>query len=57
MDFLYILSGMLAGTTVVTSRSINANLARKIGLNSSTFFNFIVGLTVSFLVLMVRVDN
>ena len=37
MDFLYILSGMLAGTTVVTSRSINANLARKIGLNSSTF--------------------
>ena len=57
MDFLYILSGMLAGTTVVTSRSINANLARKIGLNSSTFFNFIVGLTVSFLVLMVLGDG
>lgn len=53
MDFLYILSGILAGTAVVVARSINANLARKIGLNSSTFFNFIVGLILSFIILII----
>lgn len=52
MNFLYILSGIMAGTAVVISRSINANLSRKIGLYSSTFFNFIVGLTVSIIVLL-----
>ena len=42
---------------MVFARSINANLARKIGLNSSTFFNFIVGLIVSFIVLILLGDG
>jgi transporter family-2 protein len=57
MEFLYILSGISAGIVVVFARSINANLARKIGLNSSTFFNFIVGLIVSFIVLILLGDG
>ena len=57
MEFLYILSGISAGIIVVFARSINANLARKIGLNSSTFFNFIVGLIVSFIVLILLGDG
>lgn len=41
---LYIIVSILAGVSVVISRIINSNLAKKIGIFQSTFFNYVVGL-------------
>lgn len=43
---------VLAGVSIVVSRIINANLGDKIGVFSSTFFNYIVGFTISLFILL-----
>ncbi len=47
---MHILFAILAGTTIVTSRNVNAMLAKKIGAIESTFFNYFVGLLLSIVV-------
>lgn len=42
---------ILAGVSIVVSRIINANLAKKIGTFQGTFFNYVTGLLVSILFL------
>lgn len=42
----------LAGVTIVVSRIINSQLGDKIGIFSSTFFNYIVGLSISIVILL-----
>lgn len=42
----------LAGVTIVVSRILNAQLGDKIGILSSTFFNYIVGLSLSLILLL-----
>ena len=54
---IYILVAILAGVSVVVSRSINSNLAIKIGLFQGTFFNYIVGLLFSVLFLLFNKEN
>lgn len=51
MIFASILA-ILAGASIVISRIINANLGDKIGVFSSTFFNYIVGFTFSLIILL-----
>lgn len=53
MFILYLLLSILAGFTVVIARSINSNLAEKIGTFQGTLINYIVGLTFSFLFLFI----
>ena len=43
----YIFISILAGVCIVVSRIINSNLAKKIGIFQSTFFNYVVGLLFS----------
>lgn len=43
---------VLAGVSIVVSRIINANLGDKIGVFSSTFFNYIVGFSISLIILL-----
>lgn len=43
---------LLAGISIVVARIINANLGAKIGIFSSTFFNYVVGLTLSIIILL-----
>ena len=42
---------VLAGVSIVVARIINANLGDKIGVFSSTFFNYIVGFAISLFIL------
>lgn len=49
----YIIIAVLSGVTIVTSRSINFVLAEKIGMYQSTFFNYVLGLIGSFLLLLI----
>jgi len=53
MYLIYILFSILAGVAIVVQRIINFKLSDKIGLFQSTFYNYIVGLTCSFLALIV----
>lgn len=48
---LYVIAAFLAGFSVVISRTINSNLASKLGLLQGTIFNYIVGLLFSFIFL------
>jgi len=50
---LYIIIAILAGSCIVISRIINFNLANKIGIFQGTFFNYAVGLFLSFLFLII----
>lgn len=43
---------VLAGASIVISRIINANLGDKIGVFQSTFFNYVVGFTLSLIILL-----
>lgn len=54
---IYILIAILSGVTIVVSRVINANLAEKIGLFQSTFYNFLTGLILSTLLLLFTKEN
>ncbi|MDS0524623.1 DMT family transporter [Clostridium sp. SHJSY1] len=49
---IYILISVLAGVTIVVARIINSNLASKIGLFQSTFYNFLTGLLFSSIILL-----
>ncbi len=53
MYLIYILFSILAGVAIVIQRIINFRLSDKIGLFQSTFYNYIVGLTCSLLVLII----
>jgi transporter family-2 protein len=53
---IYILVSILAGVTIVISRIINSNLASKIGLFQSTFYNFLTGLLFSSIILLISRD-
>ena len=46
---LYAVLAILAGVSIVISRTFNSNLASKIGIFQGTFINYIVGLFFSFL--------
>lgn len=50
---IYILFAILCGVTNVLSRSVNFVLSDKIGMYQSTLFNYIFGLSGSFLLLLV----
>lgn len=52
-----IIVSILAGSTIVVSRTINAKLAEKIGTLQSTLFNYIVGLIISTIFLFVMKDR
>lgn len=54
---LYILIAILSGITIVISRIVNANLADKMGLFQSTFYNFLTGLLFSSLILFFANEN
>lgn len=47
MFYIAILVSVMAGVSIVLARTINANLAKTIGLFSGTFFNFVTGLFTS----------
>lgn len=49
---LYILVSVLAGVTIVVSRTINSNLASRIGIFQGTFFNYVVGLFFSIIFML-----
>lgn len=44
---VYIIIALAAGVTVTSARLINSNLGSKIGMLQSTFYNYVVGLSVS----------
>lgn len=50
---IYIIIAVLSGITIVTSRSVNSVLADKIGMYQSTFFNYVLGLIGSLLLLFI----
>ncbi|RDY27847.1 DMT family transporter [Romboutsia weinsteinii] len=50
---IYIIIAVLSGFTIVTSRSVNSILAEKIGMYQSTFFNYVLGLTGSLILLFI----
>lgn len=50
---IYIIIAVLSGFTIVTSRSVNSILAEKIGMYQSTFFNYVLGLTGSLVLLFI----
>lgn len=49
----YMVISVLAGVSIVVARIINSLLASRIGTLQSTFFNYITGLSVSFVFLMI----
>lgn len=48
-----IIISILAGVSIVVARIINSNLANKIGILESTFFNYVVGLIFGVLFLII----
>ncbi len=50
---MYIIMAMLAGGTVVISRTANAALGKKEGIYYSTLYNYVVGLLFSVIVLAI----
>lgn len=50
---IYILFAILCGVSNVLSRSVNFVLSEKIGMYQSTLFNYIFGLSGSFLLLLI----
>ncbi|MCC3864754.1 DMT family transporter [Terrisporobacter petrolearius] len=50
---IYILFAILCGVSNVLSRSVNFALSEKIGMYQSTLFNYIFGLSGSFLILLI----
>ena len=50
---LYILLAILSGVSIVLGRTLNFNLANKIGVFQGTFFNYVVGLIFSIIFLTI----
>ncbi len=57
MLIIYLFISFLAGVSVVLGRIINSKLAEKIGTMQSTLINYIVGLTLSFIVYLISKDQ
>ena len=53
----YIIIAILSGVSIVLSRIINANLAERIGLFQSTFYNFLTGLMFSTIIFLFIKEN
>lgn len=53
----YIIIAILSGVSIVLSRIINANLAERIGLFQSTFYNFLTGLMFSTIIFLFINEN
>ena len=53
----YIIIALLSGVSIVVSRIINANLAERIGLFQSTFYNFLTGLMFSTIIFLFINEN
>ncbi len=49
---LYIILAVLAGFSIILSRILNANLALKIGIYQGTFMNYVVGVSLSILLVL-----
>ena len=54
---IYIVFAILCGVSNVLSRSVNYVLSEKIGMYQSTFFNYIFGLSGSFLILLISGES
>lgn len=54
---IYIIIAICAGALVTISRLINSNLADEIGIFQGTFYNYLVGLSVSLVVLLFSNDS
>lgn len=54
---IYIIIAICAGALVTISRLINSNLADEIGIFQGTFYNYLVGLSVSLVVLLLSHDS
>jgi bacterial/archaeal transporter family-2 protein len=57
MLIIYLFISFLAGVSVVLGRIINSKLAEKIGTMQSTLINYIVGLSISFIVYLISKDQ
>ncbi|MGX7024643.1 DMT family transporter [Vagococcus hydrophili] len=53
MILIYFLLAFLAGVSIVIARIINAQLAGRIGLFESTYFNYLTGLGSSIIILLI----
>lgn len=53
MFLIYFLIAFLAGVSIVVARIINAQLAGKIGLFESTYFNYLTGVISSVIILLI----
>lgn len=49
----YVILAVLAGFSIILSRILNANLALKIGIYQGTFMNYVVGLSLSIILVLV----
>jgi bacterial/archaeal transporter family-2 protein len=52
-----ILVAIIAGASIVAARNINSILAEKNGLLAGTFFNYLTGLSLSFIFLLISNDR
>jgi len=49
---LYVTIAILSGVSIVIARIINSNLAKRIGIIQGTFYNYVFGLLLSFIFLV-----
>lgn len=49
---IHILCAMMAGVTIVLSRSVNSYLSQKVGAYQSTFFNYLTGFITSLIIML-----
>lgn len=54
---IYILAAVLSGVSIVISRIINSQLGNKIGVFQSTFYNYITGLFLSGVFLLISKET
>jgi len=54
---LYIIIAICAGVSITVARLINSNLADRIGIFQGTFYNYAIGLIVSFLFLLFNSES
>lgn len=57
MLLFYILISILSGVSIVVARTVNSNLAEKLGLLEGTFYNFLTGLMLSIILLIINWNN
>lgn len=57
MLIVYISTAIIAGVAVIITRILNANIAIEIGLLKGTLVNYIVGFSVSIVILMFSTDS